>query len=262
MLRSTATVTVCMAATLGLAAPAMADPVYPAMNADGGIFGRSAPDWNAAVRQNGFGFYPGSMLQVHCYQAGTAVPGSANTMWESVTVVGGPGSGTFFANSHFINDGVGVNQPSPGVPPCGGGSGSGSSVTSAEQAAINWARARADRRDGGYSGLCLAAVFDAWSSAGVNLRPWVTVAIGSNTYPADVWGRFARGRTGQGVAPPGALVFFASPSGDRTLSHVTLAVDGNGTMVSTTDSVARGFHYETLAQHSYARELGWWLPDA
>ena len=31
---------------------------------------------------------------------------------------------------------------------------------------------------------------------------------------------------------------------------------------SSSDSVASGMHYETLAQHSYANELGWWwLPD-
>jgi hypothetical protein len=35
---------------------------------------------------------------------------------------------------------------------------------------------------------------------------------------------------------------------------------GGGTLVSTADSLATPVHYETVAQHSYAIYLGWWLP--
>jgi hypothetical protein len=105
--------------TVGVfASAANADPTYGVMNAAGGIYWRSAPDWNTAVAISGFGVYNGTVIAVHCYQSGTSVPGSADTMWEYATVVAGPGYGTGWLNEHFINDGQPINQPSPGVPPC------------------------------------------------------------------------------------------------------------------------------------------------
>ena len=119
--------TVAFAAILCLgtiqASSAAADPTYGVMNAQGGIYWRSAPDWNAAVAVAGFGFYPDTIIAVHCYQAGAGnVPGSADYMWEQASVVGGSGYGSGWVNEHFINDGQPINQPSPGVPPCVGGS--------------------------------------------------------------------------------------------------------------------------------------------
>jgi hypothetical protein len=99
---------------------AAADPTFGVMNAAGGIYWRSAPDWNTPVAIAGNGFYPNSIIAVHCYQAGAGnVPGSTDYMWEQATVVGGSGSGSGWVNEHFINDGAPINQPSPGVPPCG-----------------------------------------------------------------------------------------------------------------------------------------------
>lgn len=100
----------------------------------------------------------------------------------------------------------------------------------------------------------------AYGAAGVNLRTQVSTGIGNNTYPVDIWGHFKSGKTGTGTPPASALLFYASKSGDRTLSHVTIAVDSSGNTVSTSDGVASRVHYETLAQHSYAKYLGWWLP--
>jgi len=55
-------------------------------------------------------------------------------------------------------------------------------------------------------------------------------------------------------------VFWASKTGDRTLSRVTASL-GGGIMVSTTDSLNKSVvHLETFAQRSYSIELGWWLP--
>lgn len=93
------------------------------MNAEGGIYWRSAPDWNTPEAVAGNGFYPNTIISVHCYQAGAGnVPGSADYMWEQATDVGGSGFGSGWVNEHFINDGQPINQPSPGVPPCGGSS--------------------------------------------------------------------------------------------------------------------------------------------
>jgi hypothetical protein len=102
------------------AAPAIADPTYGVMNAAGGIYWRSAPDWNTPEAAAGNGFYPDTIVSVHCYQAGAGnVPGSADYMWEQASVAAGSGHGSGWINEHFINDGQPINQPSPGVPPCG-----------------------------------------------------------------------------------------------------------------------------------------------
>lgn len=105
-------------ATGPLLSSAMADPRYEVMNAPIGVYWRSEPNWAAAERITGFGVYDGTIIEVHCYQSGTTVEGSADTMWEQATDVGGRGYGSGWLNEHFINDGQPINQPSPGVPPC------------------------------------------------------------------------------------------------------------------------------------------------
>jgi cell wall-associated NlpC family hydrolase len=126
--------------------------------------------------------------------------------------------------------------------------------TAAETNAVNWAKTYVGTATD--NGLCLTFVFAAYSAAGVNLRNYVNVPIGSDTFPADIWGHFTAGTTGGGSTPPyGALVFWASNP-----SHVALSL-GGGQLISTSDAVNEaGVHYETMAQHAYAPELGWWLP--
>jgi len=130
----------------------------------------------------------------------------------------------------------------------------------AENVAVAWAKRWANRHDTSYNGACLRFVFEAYSAAGVNLRPWVNAPIGYNTYPVDIWGRFHHGRTGRGTPPFGALVFWKAANGNRTLSHVALSL-GRGRLVSTSDNVAHYTHYERVSQHRYAVYQGWWLPD-
>lgn len=140
------------------------------------------------------------------------------------------------------------------------GSGGLPTETAAEKAAIAWARNFANTHDTSYNGACLKFVFDAYAAAGLNLRPWVNYPINGDTYPVEIWGRFTHGTTGQGTPPPGALVFWKSAGGDRTLSHVALSL-GGGNLISTSDGVAPYTHYETLSQHAFAIYQGWWLPD-
>lgn len=92
---------------------------FNVMNAAGGIYWRSGPDWNDAEAVAGNGFYPNTVIHVVCYQSGAGdVPGSADSMWEQAQWVGGDGSGNGWINEHFINDGAAINQPSPGAPAC------------------------------------------------------------------------------------------------------------------------------------------------
>lgn len=113
-----ATLLAMLAVLLAVASAAVADPRYEVMNAPEGVYWRSEPNWAAAERISGFGVYNGTIIEVHCYQSGTAVEGSADTMWEQATDVGGRGYGSGWLNEHFINDGQPINHPSPGVGPC------------------------------------------------------------------------------------------------------------------------------------------------
>jgi hypothetical protein len=89
------------------------------MNASGGVYWRSSPDWNTPEPAPGNRVYPGTIIKVSCYQAGAAnVPGSADSMWEQATWVSGPGGGSGWINEHFINDGAAINQSSPGAVAC------------------------------------------------------------------------------------------------------------------------------------------------
>jgi hypothetical protein len=299
MSRVLALVIACCLASLAVALPAaaVAAPVVTIVNAEGGIYWRSAPDWNAPIAIVRHGVYNGDQVELECYErGGTVPPYNNNPLWYQARVVSGFGLGEGLVNDHFLDTGVNVpNIVVSGVPACGapastpstapGGSPTTetapsapsepsapttapgpapSGITHAEQAAINWARSFADSHSTRYDELCLKFVFDAYSAAGVNLRPWVTRAINSNTYPVDIWNHFSHGHTGTGTPPAGALVFYSSTHG-RELSHVTLSI-GGGRQVSTSDSVNGHYiHYETVAQHnqnSWSRYLGWWVPDA
>jgi hypothetical protein len=92
---------------------------FPVMNAAGGIYWRSSPNWSSAIAKPGNGVYPGSVVRVSCARSGGSVPGSANTMWVQAAWISGPGRGSGWINEHFINDGAPINQAAPGIPSCG-----------------------------------------------------------------------------------------------------------------------------------------------
>jgi hypothetical protein len=108
-----------------LGSSAKADPVFQVMNAEGGIYWRSAPNWGTPIVEPDSGVFEDTTIAVQCYQSGTSVPESSDTMWEQASIVTGPGRGSGWINEHFINDGQPLDEPSPGVPPCSGESGQG-----------------------------------------------------------------------------------------------------------------------------------------
>jgi uncharacterized protein YraI len=211
------------------------------------------------------GIYAGASPDFHCWTQGQNIGGV--DVWFNVTYNGATGFyASYYDNSSYATDAQ--ITPKYGIPQCGAAAPPqpappqpvSNGITAAENAVIAWARPYANAHNTSYNGLCLTFVFRAYAAAGVNLRQWVNVPIGSNTYPSDVWGHFVHGHTGGGTPPAGALVFYGSRYG-RTYSHVALSL-GGGSLISTSDSVAHYTHYETTAQHSYAIYLGWWLPDA
>jgi uncharacterized protein YraI len=189
---------------------------------------------------------PGTSPDYNCWAQGQNIGGV--DVWFNVNYHGVTGYyASYYDNSSYSTDSQITSKY--GIPPC---------ISSPAQKAANWAAAQVGKDYD--SGLCLTFVFQAWSAAGVNLRDYVTVPINSNTYPVDIWNHFSKGTTGGGSQPPaGALVFYANKQGDPTLSHVAISV-GGGRTVSTSDAVTSNVHYETIAQHSYANYLGWWLP--
>jgi Protein of unknown function (DUF2690) len=143
-----AAVIIVVAASALMASIASADPTFPVMNAEGGIYWRSAPDWGTPIVEPDSGVFEGTTIAVQCYQSGSSVPGSEDTMWEQASVVEGPGRGSGWLNEHFVNDGQRIDQPSPGVPPCGGGSNQGSAPAAQVSCYGNYCSGKDPRQTG------------------------------------------------------------------------------------------------------------------
>lgn len=238
--------------------------VYQVTNYDNdgthGVYLRNSSNINDVIRDAAHYVTYGTSVQLICAEWGSSVGPHANTAWDYVRVLSGPNIGRYgHLSEHWLNTPVSTNQHVSGEPSCGG-----SGPNSVEQKAISWAKARIGST--AWNGLCLSFVRNAYAYAGVDLRTRVTVAWGTGTFPQDIWGHFKVGRTGGGLPPPGALVFYLAKSGyGKMYSHVTLAVDGAGNTVSTNDTVKRtAVHYESIAQHTasgaYNYYVGWWLP--
>jgi hypothetical protein len=125
---------------------------------------------------------------------------------------------------------------------------------------VSWAQNQQATNPTGYPDLCLEFVGDAANAAGIDFRSQIDTPIGGDTYPDDLLGHFAGGTWGTDAVPPkGAWVFWSSTTGEEDLSHVALSL-GDGTVLSTSDSVASGIHQESMGDHSYAIYDGYWLP--
>ena len=107
--------------------------VKTVVNADGGIYWRSGPDWSFVVTDPGHGIYTGDRVNLNCFvNGGTVPPLNSNALWYFASIYSGRGIGQGYLNDHFLNTGLNVpNQVVPGVPACvitggaGGGSGGG-----------------------------------------------------------------------------------------------------------------------------------------
>jgi hypothetical protein len=162
-----------------------------------GIRFRNSPHWNDV---GGSGGYDGDWASLVCGTWGDPVGPYANRRWHLVQTRFGQG----YLPDRFLTTPNVANQPTPGESECGapqppsppplatGG------ATAAENGAVNWARAKVGANV--YSYLCLAFVFDAYSAVGINLRPWVTVPINSNTYARRHLGALQPRQHGRGYA--------------------------------------------------------------
>jgi hypothetical protein len=193
--------------------PAWADPTFATMNAAGGIYWRSAPDWNTPIARAGFGVYPGTTISVRCFQRGSAVPGSANTMWVQASWVAGPGTGSGWINEHFVNDGAAINQPPPGVPACGASAPAPAPVASTPSGSTPAAWVGSPfagawpNADG-----CNGAAFPSASCSLPNVHWWLANAPQGN-WAADL----------QGVGPGTPVVLYVAPQNPSTPITTTVA---------------------------------------
>jgi hypothetical protein len=90
------------------------------VNADGGVYWRSDPDWKTPLTMTQQGVYTGDTVALACYTRGSTVPpNNNNPLWYWAEVVSGHGQGSGWVNDHFLN--TGTNQPNipvNGVDPC------------------------------------------------------------------------------------------------------------------------------------------------
>ena len=105
-----------------IAAPTSANAtiVERVVNANGGVYWRSQPDWNTPIAVARHGVYSGDFIALDCYvRGGTVPPYYNNPLWYQAHTVSGFGLGQGLVNDHFID--TGNNLPNivvPGVPAC------------------------------------------------------------------------------------------------------------------------------------------------
>jgi hypothetical protein len=137
------------------------------------------------------------------------------------------------------------------------------SETSAENSAVGWAERQVGSSK--YNGLCLSLVVEAYEQASFPIRNYVTVTIGGETVPIDVWDHFSGGTTGgPNTSPPAGALFFWSNSLGAGDSHVAISTGGWNFVTTSDVNNESDTHYETMAQFNAnhdAHALGWWLPD-
>jgi hypothetical protein len=97
-------------------------PVFPVMNARGGVYFRSSPHTNDTPRVPGFGVFPGEQVQLLCSRYGQAVGPYHDHLWylaKNATRMRNQGQPNLgFLNAHYINDGKTADNVDAHVPPC------------------------------------------------------------------------------------------------------------------------------------------------
>lgn len=235
--------------------PASAAQIFGTMHADGGVYWRSAPDWNTPVAQSGNGFYPDSRVAVSCYQIGAGnVPGSSNGMWVQASIASGSGHGSGWMNEHFVNDGAAINQAASGIPACGSTPPPPPPPpVGTAQKAINWASSKLGQTQ--WDGLCLGFVYQAYlSGAGVNITSGLPAGPSHNS--AYTYWTVAPGHHPDRNPPAGALVFWRSASSATGAGHVGLS-EGGGTIISSYDGRTHGIHTFNINSYQQNLYLGW-----
>jgi hypothetical protein len=151
-------------------------------------------------------------------------------MWEQGSWSSGPGTGSGWINEHFINDGSGINQPSPGSSPCSSiGTGSGTTtppntttgVSFNRAAVVVWAMAHWQAYQP-YPAACTWFVSQALWAGGLPKTPqWTSAASHGHFY-------HYRPGTAAAWAVPSFVSYIMGAYPHSTFTHLTFSPQTNG----------------------------------
>ncbi|GAB3901639.1 hypothetical protein ACFQ1S_03520 [Kibdelosporangium lantanae] len=119
-----------LAASCALAAPASAtttarvalrdDPLFTAVDANGGIYWRYLPYWADTQAIPGWGFYTGDTIELACWTFGGPAGPNNNTLWYIARNFSRSGAGEGYINDHYLNTPGTAAHPQPQGPQCDG----------------------------------------------------------------------------------------------------------------------------------------------
>lgn len=147
------------------------------VNANGGVYWRSEPDWSTPIKVTRQGVYTGDTVELECYQRGSTVPPYYNNpLWYWARIVSGYGQGSGWVNDHFLN--TGTNQPNipvAGIPICGYVSSSSGAAHVRAQPDVN--SALYATAPNGYRLTIYCWVDGGWADGNYWTNRWFQVAV-------------------------------------------------------------------------------------
>lgn len=253
LLAAAATTGVTVAALVGLAPAAQAAGYSVGYTGGDGVALRSAPAAGARLSPMVI-WRDGTPVTIICQTwSQDGVGPRANHIFNRVAYPAR--SAPTWIPDAYVAGTAAANQFTPGIPRCDSAPtpapAPAPAPTSAADKAIAWMSAQLGSRK--YDGLCLAAVYQAYLSAGRNIT--AGLPYGPSHDSAYSYWTVARNRhAGDRNPPRGALVFFRSAAGAP--GHVAISL-GNGQMISTWDGRTRGIHTMAIRAYDPSRYLGW-----
>jgi cell wall-associated NlpC family hydrolase len=189
----------------------------------------------------------GASPDFHCFTYGQNINGV--NVWFNVTQAGVTGYyASFYDDAHYSSEAQ--LRATYGIPKCGA-TPTPPPATSAAERAIGWMNARLGSTQ--YDSYCLAAVYQAYLAAGINIT--AGLASGPSHGSAYTYWTVARNRhLGDRNVPRGGLVFFRSAAGAP--GHVAISL-GGGRMISTYDGRTHAIHTMAISSYDPSRFLGW-----
>lgn len=160
-------------------------------------------------------------------------------------------SGETWVPDAYVSGTAAANQYTTGVARCGATTPPVAAPSSTADKAIGWMNARTGSTQ--YDRQCLAAVYQAYLSAGRNVTAGLPYGPAHDT-AYSFWTVAGNRHPGDRNAPRGALVFFRSAA--SAPGHVAISL-GGGQMISTYDGRTYGIHTMAISSYDPSRYLGW-----
>lgn len=234
-----------------IAPAAHAAPVFRVAYTDGdGVALRYAPTAKGRLSPRVV-WADGTQVTIICQTwSGDVVGPRANHVFDQVAYPARSAS-TWIPDAYVAGTAA-ANNFTPGIARCGGTAPAPTPPSNAAaEKAIGWISARIGST--AYDGYCLAAVYQAYLSAGRNITAGLPYAQSHDT-AYSYWTVAANRHPGDRNPPRGALVFFRSAAGAP--GHVAISL-GGGQMISTYDGRTLAIHTMAISSYDPSRYLGW-----